>query len=479
MMLKIYYILVLIVVIYSHSSLFVKSADDDFAEFDSELLSEQYDPLISNNLDKKDNSIHSKEPPTNYEKVKEDSISSSSAKKSKLESNIKDNIVEEDDIDKSDDLKKEKKKDNLKLVNAPAPRIYTLESYYVEFAFLFASILYFVNFFLGSSTNCKFAQSWYERSKEMLKLQFTLVGGAPQFSDSQKKDDDTDLNISTNKKQRGLIKTTESMYTLWCSGRIGVDGLLIEINLLKRQDLFSMALNLLKPAKDTMILRFLLNQEGYENFVFCLAHKAFAPKLARDMVDINTFCPKRKPISQFGINSERLFVMSELSDVASFILDQRLASFVQKYEQSINYIHITDQYSTIKSEEVQPAQKLANAKRMATFSLNLPRDDTERRDYLQFSFDLLDRLRRFKLARDSKQKSEKNRQKITDIIQKTQFLQRQEAAQAKKEELRRIEKERIYNEDDPEKQRSWQKKEAKRELKKNKMRVKQLKVKSM
>lgn len=453
---------IVLLVIYSRSILKVECNDsDEFAEFDDfppgEISSQQSNKPIRDE---------------------------------RIDENLKLSIEESNkktDLDLDDNLKVDEtqnKKPDLQLVNAPSPIVYNWESYYVEIGFLIAITLYIINYFLGSSKNTTFAYNYYDNSKDIMKQQFSLVGGSPQLtatnSNGQKQKEEEDHELAANlKKQKGLIKTSESMYTMWMSGRVGMDGLLVEINLLKRQDLFSMALYLLKPSKDTVTFRFLLNQEGYENFVFCLAQKAYAPKLARDMIDINTFCPKRKPITQCGVNSEKLFIMSELSDVVPLILDQRTGEFLKKYEQTINYIHITDQYSTIRSEDVPPAQRLASSKRMATFQFVLPTTDSERNDYITFSLSLLDRLRRIRLARDSKQKSEKNRQKITDIIEKTKFSQRQEAAQAKKEELRRLEKERIYNEDDPEKQKRWEKKEAKRELKKNKMRVKQLKVKSM
>lgn len=455
------------------------STDDEFAEFDDfvpvDSVSKQQDYLETSHQQQQSIPLETTQDSKN-KLAKDDEVVLEEVKKPKLDEDAKvDNKDQTEDKDGTS-----QKKPDLKLVNAPLPRYYKWESYYIEIAFLFACLLYFANYIVGSGKNQKFAQQWYEQSRELLKQQFTLVGGAPQINDGSQKhrDDDSESN-TTMKKQKGLIMSTQSMYTLWNSGRIGMDGLLVEMNLLKRQDLFSMALDLLKPSTDNLILRFLLTQDGYENFVFCLAHKTQAPKLTRDMVDINTFCTKRKPISQYGIPSERLFVMSELSDVTSFIFDDKTIAFIKKHELAIKYIHITDQFSTVRSEEVLPAQKLANPKRMATFSFNFPHNSVDRVEYFLFSLSLLDRLRRFKLAKDSKQKSEKNRQKITDILQKTAFTQRQEAAQNKKEELRRQEKERIYNEDDPEKQKRWEKKEAKRELKKNKMRVKQLKVKSM
>lgn len=375
------------------------------------------------------------------------------------------------------------KRPELRVVDAPPLKVFKWDDYYIEILFVVAFILFLVNFLVGSGKNSSFVLQWFELTVDILKYEFALVGGAPKLDDpspSTKKDEDSSTDSSNSatatKKQKGLIKSSESMYTLWCSGRAGMDGLLIEVNFLKRQDLLHMAMNIVMPSQDRLILRFLLREEGYDNFVFCLAHKRYAPSLARDMPDISTFCSKRKPISQYGVDSEKIFVMTELSDVASFILDDSTKNFVRLHEKEINFIHITDKYSVGRLEDAQAAQKLANPKRLATFSFSFPFKASQSNEYIRFSLALLDRLRKFKLARDSKQKSDKNRQKITDIIQKAAFSQRQEAAQNKKDELRRAEKERIFSEDDVNKQRAWEKKEAKREHKK-KMRMKPIKIK--
>jgi hypothetical protein len=55
-----------------------------------------------------------------------------------------------------------------------------------------------------------------------------------------------------------------------------------------------------------------------------------------------------------------------------------------------------------------------------------------------------------------KQKAEKNRQKAEEVFLKSAHAQRQEAAQLRREEKRRAEKERIMNEEDPDKARKWE-----------------------
>ena len=56
----------------------------------------------------------------------------------------------------------------------------------------------------------------------------------------------------------------------------------------------------------------------------------------------------------------------------------------------------------------------------------------------------------------AKQKAERNRQKVEESFLKASHAQRQEAAQQRREDKRRAEKERIMNEEDPDKQRKWE-----------------------
>ena len=98
---------------------------------------------------------------------------------------------------------------------------------------------------------------------------------------------------------------------------------------------------------------------------------------------------------------------------------------------------------------------------------------------LQMLFYIVDKTKRFRLSRESKAKSEKNRQKVEKLFLQSTHFQRQELAQLKREERRRQEKERMLQEMDPDKQRKWEEKEYKRELKRKTPKMKQLKVKAM
>ena len=64
---------------------------------------------------------------------------------------------------------------------------------------------------------------WFNSHGTLLELQFTLVG------------DDGTKNIEDI--QEPMTKESENIFTFWCSGHISREGILVELKLLKRQDL--------------------------------------------------------------------------------------------------------------------------------------------------------------------------------------------------------------------------------------------------
>lgn len=103
----------------------------------------------------------------------------------------------------------------------------------------------------------------------------------------------------------------------------------------------------------------------------------------------------------------------------------------------------------------------------------------EQRPLLQVVFYLMDKVKRIRLSKEGKSKAEKNRQKVEESFLKATHVQRQEAAQVKREERRRAEKERMLAEEDPDKQRKWEEREYRKEMKRKTPKMKQLKVKAM
>lgn len=78
-----------------------------------------------------------------------------------------------------------------------------------------------------------------------------------------------------------------------------------------------------------------------------------------------------------------------------------------------------------------------------------------------------------------KAKTDKNRMRVEEAFLKSTHVARAEAAAQRKEDRRRAEKERILQEEDPDKQRKWEEKEQKRLAKKRTPRMKQLRIKAL
>lgn len=131
----------------------------------------------------------------------------------------------------------EPKKDEIQFTKIPLHLRTSWESYYLEFICIIALAIYFINYIAGRSRNIRIANIWFEKNKDILDYNFALVG------------DDLKQKI----QEPGLLKETENVYTLWCSGRTMVDGMLIEIRLQKRQDLFSTIINYFKPTSDKIV----------------------------------------------------------------------------------------------------------------------------------------------------------------------------------------------------------------------------------
>ncbi|KAH7646709.1 coiled-coil domain-containing protein 47-like [Dermatophagoides farinae] len=392
-------------------------------------------------------------------------------------------IIEEDDEEEFETVREEidderplnfdePKKDEIQFTKIPLHLRTSWESYYLEFICIIALAIYFINYIAGRSRNIRIANIWFEKNKDILDYNFALVG------------DDLKQKI----QEPGLLKETENVYTLWCSGRTMVDGMLIEIRLQKRQDLFSTIINYFKPTSDKILIKSFLSADSMDNFVFCIAQRKIASKLSKETNDLATYCPERKNPEKYGITSDNYLLLNEIGEAASFILDSKIVSLLDKNDDLIEFIHISDQFSGARNDETQQSTtKLPEVKKMLIISLNLPSqisspnmDELDRlKPLLQMAFYMIDKLRRFRLSREKKLKSDRNRQKVEKLFLQSTHQQRQEAAQMKREEKRRAEKEKMLQEMDPEKQRKWEEKEYKREMKKKIPKMKQLKMKAM
>lgn len=355
------------------------------------------------------------------------------------------------------------------------------DSYYMEMIMLAGILAYFANFIIGKGKNTKIVNTWLTTHRGILEDNFVLVG------------DDGKLDTV---ESSGFIKESESQYTLWCSGRTCCEGMLVELKLIKRQDLVSVIAGFMKPAQDQMMLKVELSKDIFDTFVFAVATKKAASRLFKEQSDLNKFCTLvNKADDKYKVPSG-FAVLSEIPEASAAVLDSRLIAALNKYANLIEFIHISDQYSgpVQPQEDTSSAQlKQPEVKRMLIAAFNLPSSSAKRRQQfdsdeefensskalLTLVFYMMERIKRFRMSREGKSKAEKNRARVEEQFLKSTHAARAEAAAQRREDKRKAEKERILAEEDPEKQRRLEKREQKRDQKKKAPRMKKLSIKAM
>ncbi len=222
-----------------------------------------------------------------------------------------------------------------------------------------------------------------------------------------------------------------------------------------------------------------------DTFVFALANKKAAARLSKEMSDLATFCPEKRSAEKYGVPPQ-FCIMSEIAEVSSAMLDPKMIAILNKYPEAVESIHLSDQYTGPKPQDDQTLTELTEGKKVLIFTFNIivknePLEDAmeNMKHLMLLVFYLMDKVRRYRLSREAKNKAEKNRSKVTEAFWKSIHASRAERAQEERERKRREIKERIKEIEDPEKQRKLEERELRREKKKAQPKMKQLKVKAM
>ncbi|XP_068118951.1 PAT complex subunit CCDC47 [Hyperolius riggenbachi] len=369
-----------------------------------------------------------------------------------------------------------KSKDPITIVDVPAHLQNSWESYYMEILMVTGLLAYIMNYIIGKNKNSRLAQAWFNSHRELLESNFSLVG-----------DDGTSKEaVSTGK----LNQENEHIYNLWCSGRLCCEGMLIQLKFLKRQDLLNVLARMMRPTCDQVQVKVTMNDEDMDTYVFAVGTRKTLARLQKEMQDLSEFCSdKPKSAAKLGL-PESLAILSEMGEVTDGVLDTKMVHFLTHYADKIESIHFSDQFSgpKVMQEEGQPL-KLPETKKTLLFTFNVPgggnasvKDMEALLPLMNMVMYSIEKVRKFRLNREGKQKADKNRSRVEENFLKLTHVQRQEAAQSRREEKKRAEKERIMNEEDPDKQRRLEEAAQRREQKKmekKQMKMKQIKVKAM
>ena len=234
-------------------------------------------------------------------------------------------------------------------------------------------VVYFLNFFTGKTKNQKIPNVWFNSHCTHLELQFTLVG------------DDGTKNIDN---QEPMTKESKKISTFWCSGHICCEGMLVELKLLKRQDLVGVISNMLKPAHDQVHIRVNICPEDMDSFIFCISNKKASMRLSKNEW-FKHLLPERRPSDKFAIPGNYFI------------------------------IHFSGQYTRPKPTKDQQPLELPVKKQVLIFMFNILNKDKTMEEAIEdmkplmlLVFYCLDKVKRYKLSREAKNKADKKRSNV-------------------------------------------------------------------
>lgn len=253
------------------------------------------------------------------------------------------------------------------------------------------------------------------------------------------------------------------------------------MKMVKRQDLVSRVIDLFEPSYDKMTLKINLESANdTDPMIFAIGDKKIASRNFKDMLDLNSFVSERKHAAQQFNLPASWQLYADQNEVVFSILEPGVVSLLKKYETAIEFIHISDQFTGPKPAEGESYTRLPEPQRYMFVTLNmkaLGQNEETVAEILNFVFYLIDKVRKMKLSKEAKMKAEKRRKEFEDAFLKQTHQFRQEAAQARREEKTRERKQKLMDENDPDRQKRLEAKELKREAKAKQPKMKQMKVK--
>ncbi|XP_002160445.1 PAT complex subunit CCDC47 isoform X1 [Hydra vulgaris] len=356
----------------------------------------------------------------------------------------------------------------LKITKVPVHLRSGWQAFYFEILTMIGIIVYAANFYTGKTKNSKLATAWFKAHKPLLEQHFSIVG---------------DDGMSKEPQSGVLVKESESVYTLWCTGRQYCEGMLVELRLLKRHDIVSIISQMMRPRPEIVKITVYMDDEDMDNFVFSLLPKKQASKYHKDLQDLAFFCGEKKSADRYELPN--FSILSESGEVSDFVLSTQVCNVIKKYENCFESLHFSDQFVGQKKEDgdEEGTAKLKKPKKVLIFEFKIPGNGRTRSEDMAATEGLvkmvllmIDRVKGFRLSQQARLKSDKKRREVEQNFLKQQHSQRQEASQARREEKLRLEKERLMAEEDPEKQKRMEEIMSKRDAKKRGPKVKSMKV---
>jgi len=357
----------------------------------------------------------------------------------------------------------------LREANVPSHLRQNWNQFWIEGILIMLIIYYIINYFQGKGINQEIANMWMRENLNFLQTQFYKVGGA------SKGNPDETPTLSSN---------SSNCFTIWCTGRKGCEGMLVEMKLVARQDLVTVWKNRFNKKRiegiDFITFSYYFEDGSFgDPIVACVGEGRLTGELWKNFSDLRTFCPKG-PKEKSNI-SKSFTGCAENVEMLNHIFDTKTISTFTNSEDfptlRLGYMHISDRYESMYVED-ENNKKLELELRKKVLVTSLIVDPEAQKENNKTELDSLnytkgiiyiaDKIKRFKLSKEAKAACDKRRAKAVEEEQKKMHAVRTERAAERTELKRREMNKKIMEEEDPEKQRRMFQQQQDRDARKSK-----------
>eukprot|EP00047_Mylnosiga_fluctuans_P004973 m.237644 g.237644 ORF g.237644 m.237644 type:complete len:432 (+) comp13175_c0_seq1:36-1331(+) len=272
---------------------------------------------------------------------------------------------------------------------------------YLEALLVAGLIAYGVNYFTGTKKNATIASVWASVCSPIMSENFA--------------------HINNNKPDEPYIEASSNDFVLYGSGRRHCKSLTAHLSLLPRSDLLAVVSARFTPAPDTLSIFAELQPNAAAPFVFAVVPRRSEKKLRGEYEDLKHFT-KVYSGDKFGLPgasgaTNGLVVLAENMDIASLLLSEDIVAVLDKYQDSLQYLYITDQFVVPRAEGEEPGLPTLNKVLMVKF--NIPIDHLASAKLqslvLKMTTLLIDVAGTMSISAQARASAEKERQAFADV----------------------------------------------------------------
>eukprot|EP01029_Cantina_marsupialis_P027595 TRINITY_DN773071_c0_g1_i1.p1 TRINITY_DN773071_c0_g1~~TRINITY_DN773071_c0_g1_i1.p1 ORF type:complete len:414 (+),score=129.68 TRINITY_DN773071_c0_g1_i1:137-1378(+) len=267
-------------------------------------------------------------------------------------------------------------------------------------------ILYVVIYLVGSRKNRNLAQNFIHKFEDLFMNQFAEIG-------------------MTAGPGKLLIEESGESYRFLASGRRFCEGLMVHIDLKKRQDLISTVMEIFMKSEDIVRVEIPMKEEAMKLMTLAIAQKRDIKKLHKDTPDLADLAAA---IQTKKFENTKLAALCENKEMLETVLTNKIVAALVANQKLVRKIHISD---AIVSDYMK---RFTTTTKMLVFEFALPEDIEQLAPLMEMALFFIDHIAAIRFSPAVITKSKQKRRLIQERKFKEQHAERTEAAKKRKEE---------------------------------------------